>query len=202
MSTQNLFGVTFELMVNSALINLLKNNSTKLPTKTFIAQQLNSTPKKLGLSNISVEDLILKSLNNYEFEINSILENILKDRKNDSLEEKVTVFTKEIIKTLLSKPQLAHILSFNNLYANLEFSSSVTSINLTTYFAYKRLFNRFNEKISNTFSKLFNDLLSGIYLNISQNISHGVSQSILQDLEEEINNEITLLKNLVKKISI
>lgn len=201
MSMQNIFGVTFEIMVNSAVINLLSSSNSKLPTKTFIAQQLNSTPKKLGLSNIAVEELVIKTLEEYDAQIAGVLENIIRDRDNDSLDEKVTTFTKEVVATLLRKPQLSHILSFNNLYANAEFAKCVAKINTTTYYAYKRLFNSFNEKVSHTFSRLYTDLLSGIYLNLSQNLAHGLNTNLLKDIEAEINSEITLINNLVKKIA-
>ncbi|RIY33125.1 hypothetical protein CKF54_03490 [Psittacicella hinzii] len=201
MSINNLFGVTFELMVNSTLINSLSSTSTKLPNKTFIAKQLNSTPKKLGLTNFEVEDLVVKALDNFNFECNNLFENILQEKNDDSLDDKATIFTREVIKILLKKPNLAHILSCNNCYSKVEFSNKVNDINTSIYFIYKRIFNSLNDKFSSACARIYTDLLNGIFLNISRNIANETHQGLITEIEAEINNEINLLKVLMKKLT-
>ncbi|MFC6276130.1 hypothetical protein [Psittacicella hinzii] len=200
-SITNLYGIT-EMMVTSTVIKNLSSTNKNLPTKTFICNELNSTSKKLGLSKIKVDELVINAIHEYEVEIQNIFDNSLQNSGTNSLEDRVSNFIKGILAIIFRQPQLAHILAFNNLYANQAFNQASREVSVTTYFAFKRIFNNIKEQYANVLSSLCVNWLNGIYLNISQNIGENPSTQILQTLERDINNEFAILKLSLRKFDL
>lgn len=193
---QNLFGDTFTFLTTFTVVANLESNTSKLPTKTFIAKKLNTTIKKLELGATSIEDIIVAALKEYEKEINALVDLCQREHPN-SLASRLETFFRGILALIFKQPQLTHILSGNNLYAIPQFLVATKEINTTTYFAFTRLINVLQREYNNHFARLFTDCLQGIYFNISQNIENDPFGSGLNDLESKTKNEISIINKIV-----
>lgn len=174
-----------DFMVNETAVKLLTPNSPKLPSKSAIAAHLEMPPNKLGLANRQVEDIYLQQLSDLE---KGFVDALYLAAQAETLEAKVTNFLQEVINQILQKPQLAHLLSLNNLYRNQQINDQVFSLRTHLYLHLRRkLINLHiaHELLATTYSNLIVDLLYGMFLNISQNIDEPHS-SLTSDLHAEI----------------